>query len=184
MPNLALKNLAHLKTLDPTGILYDMVKQLEAAHNNIGAQVNAAPVGTTDAPPQIGAIHAEIMTAGVHKITITDNSPVSRGVQYFAEGSTTPDFKSGSVITIPMGPSRVAIVPTGAGAIHWRGFHQYPTSAPSDPVYAAAAVDAGGGARIASLSSPGSGTEPSLDPQPGAGFGFDPTRDDGGITFL
>lgn len=176
MSNLALKNLAHLNTLDPSGILLDIIRQLEKAHNNAAAQVNASPVGVTSAPPQISAVKHEVLTAGVHKLTAVDNNPVRRGIHYIFEISTTPDFVPGTVTVLPPSTSRTAIVPTGAGPIFSRGYSQYQTSAPSLPVYAGAAVDAGGAARTGNLSGTGSGTESSNDPQAGAGFGFDPSR--------
>src|SRR6185369_6456682 len=167
MPNLALKNLAHLNTLDPSGILYRMFKQLEDAHNNAAQQTNASPVGVTDPPPQISSVKHEVLTAGTHKLTAEDNNPVNRGIHYIFEISTTKDFVPGTITVLPPSASRTAIVTTGAGAIFSRAYSQYQTSAPSSPVYAPSPVDAGGGARIATLGGTGSGTEPSNDPQAG-----------------
>jgi hypothetical protein len=175
MPNLALPDLQHLHTIDPSGRLYNIIKQLENAHNNVGSQVNASPSGTTAAPPQVSAVSATPISAGVLHVQIQDNNPVTRGLWYHYEISTTQDFQVGTVIHAGATPSRDLLIPAGGGAIFARAYSQYLTSPPSDPVHAPAAVDPGGTARNGFVGA-GSGTEPSTTPQPGAGFGFNPDR--------
>lgn len=177
MPNLALAELQHLNTIDPSGRLLKMMQQLEGAVNNVGGQVNAAPVGSTGAPPKISSVTAVALSAGVHKVQIHDNNPATRGLEYHFEFSTTQNFEPGTVVLSQSGPSRDHIISLGAGPIFWRAYSQYGgASPPSAPVYAGGSVDAGGGARTAAITGAGSGTESSLQPQPGAGFGFTPDR--------
>lgn len=176
MPKLALKQLPHLNTVDPTGITLSIVKQVEMAINNLGAQLAASPVGVQAPPPQIAAVSAEAFAPGIHKVTIQDNSPVQRGVWYHYEASTTPEFRVGTTILSGTSQSRVHFASLGTGPVFWRAYSQYQASAPSDPVAAPAAIDAGGGARTGTFSGTGSGTEGSIQAQPGAGFGFNPDR--------
>ncbi|HEV8491034.1 MAG TPA: hypothetical protein VGR76_02140 [Candidatus Angelobacter sp.] len=175
MPNLAISDLQHLNTIDPSGRLLKIVKQLENAHNNMGKQVNASPVGTTSAPPNISAVAAAPFSPGVLHVQIKDNNPVTRGLWYHYEISTTQDFQVGTVLHAGSTPSRDFLIPAGGGPIFARAYSQYTTSAPSQPVSAPAAVDPGGTVRNA-FTGAGSGTEGLTSPQPGAGFGFNPDR--------
>lgn len=176
MPKLALAELQHLNTLDPTGRLKKMFEQMQNALNNAAEQVNASPVGTTAAPPQISAIQVVPKGGGVHQVTIQDNNPVTRGISYFAEYSLDANFST--FTTIPMGPSRQLDIPAGTGSLNWRGYSQYQTSAPSAPVYHEIAVNSTGAtaSAAAGIAGTGSGTEPSVQPQGAAGFGFNPNR--------
>lgn len=176
MPSLKSAHHQHLLTIDPSGILLKIIRDQEDAINNVGAQVNAAPVGSTDAPPQISAVTVVPKGGGVHQVTIQDNNPVNRGISYFAEYSADPNFST--FTTVPMGPSRQMDVPAGTGALNWRVYSAYPTSAPSDPIYHAGAVNSTGATAnaAAGIAGTGSGTEPSLQPQGAAGFGFNPGR--------
>lgn len=179
MPNPvpAIRNLAAIRSGTATPAqLYEALSDFSTAVGNISSQVNANPNGPVPPPPQVSAVSAVALSPGVHKVTIEDNNPVNRGIIYHFEFSTTPHFEPGTVVLAQSGPSKDAIVPLGAGNIFWSGFSQYPTSDPSAPVYAAVALDAGGDARTTPITGAGSGTEPIESPQPGAGFGFTPSR--------
>ena len=176
MPKLALSDLQHLNTLDPSGRLLAMMKKLEQGINNTAQQVNASPVGATEAPPQISGIAVVPKGGGVHQVTLQDNNPVNRGIFYFADYSQDPNFST--FTTVNMGPSRQIDVPAGTGDLHWRGYSQYQTSPPSEPVYHGVAVNSTGttASAAAGIAGTGSGTEPSVQPQGAAGFGFNPDR--------
>lgn len=176
MPSLALADLQHLNTIDPSGRLLEIVRKLEAGVNNVAVQTNAAPVGVPEPPPQVSAVNVQVLAPGIHQVNAVDNAPVRRGITYHFEMSTTPNFQTGTFVLATSGPSRTAIVPTGAGPLFWRAYSQYMTSDPSAPTYAQGSVDAGGGVRSASLGGTGSGTEPSVQPQGGAGFGSNVNR--------
>ena len=154
----------------------DEFSKFELAFNTVNQQINANPMGPVAAPSQISAIAVTPKGGGVHQVTIQDNSPVSRGISYFAEYSQDPAF--GTFTTVPMGPSRQIDVPAGTGNIFWRAYSSYPTSSPSDAVYHGVAVNSGGAtaSAAAGIAGTGSGTEPSTQPKGGAGFGFDPDR--------
>lgn len=200
MPDLA-PDISFLKDIDPSGRLTDLVKQLIDAHNNIGRQTNASPVGSTAAPPKISALNV-VGGGSFHRISIEDNNPVPRGIQYHVEWDTSPQFTSPKQITL--GPDKNLDTQLGVnGLIYWRGYSSLGAqSPPSEPVYFGGAnnptgVDAGtvtlavtatvSGSNAtgtatghlvgpAPLPNAGSGTEPSQFPQSGAGFGFSGDR--------
>lgn len=154
----------------------DEFSKLELAFNTVNQQVNANPLGDVAPPPQISGVVVTPKGGGVHQVTIQDNNPVNRGAVYFAEYSLDPNFST--FTTVSMGPSRQIDVPAGTGNLNWRGYNSYPTSAPSAPVYHGAAVNSTGAtaSAAAGIAGTGSGTEPSVQPQGAAGFGFNPDR--------
>jgi hypothetical protein len=202
VPNLNI-DLSRASKLDPSGWLESVLKQLHDAHNNIGKQVNAAPVGKTPAPQPISGVTVT-GAGGVHEVAIQDNTPANRGLHYFVEWDTSKDFTNPRQESL--GPDRQWRANLGVpGPIFVRAYSGYPTSEPSEPVYHGSSagpigVDAGGltltvsgGTATGTITGPsplanvGVGTEPSLLPQPSAGFGFDDTRSTvapGGRTLL
>lgn len=156
--------------------LYEAFYDLMTAVSNTSDQTNSNPNGPVPAPPQVSSVTAVALAPGLHHVQVEDNSPVQRGVIYHFEFSLFANFPTGTVILAQSSPSRDALINTGAGGIFWRAYSQYPTSAPSPPVYASGAVDAGGSARLVGISGAGSGTEPSVRPLGGAGFGFNTNR--------
>jgi len=160
----------------------DELIRFEQALNTMAQQTNANPLGPVDPPPQISAVTVTPKGGGVHQVTIQDNNPIERGVEYFAEYSQTPDFST--FTSVPMGPSRQVDVPVGTGPVYWKAYSAKKTSAPSAPIYhggteaAPAAVDSQGTTAAVSAGIPGTGTgtEPSTDPRGSAGYGFDPVR--------
>ncbi|HEY2496566.1 MAG TPA: hypothetical protein VGK24_05815 [Candidatus Angelobacter sp.] len=175
MPNFAYPHKAWASQQDPR--LSEIFDAFEQAVNKVGVQTNANPVGTsTDAPPQISAVTAKVLVPGTLHLQIADNNPVTRGLWYHYEISSSPNFEVGTVIHAGATPSRDLIVSPGAGPLFARAYSQYLTSLPSLPVLVSGAVDPGGSARTGSIAGAGSGTEPQQAPQPGAGFGFLPSR--------
>jgi hypothetical protein len=174
MPQFSIPNKAWISQLDPRWS--EITDAIEQAINKVGTQTNANPIGTTDAPPQISAVKASTLAPGVLHLQIQDNNPVTRGLWYHYEISSSPNFEVGTVIHAMATPSRDAIVPIGGGPVFVRGYSQYLTSSPSSPVVAPGSIDPGGTARTGAIAGAGSGTEPQQAPQPGAGFGFLPSR--------
>ncbi len=172
MGELRLNHLQHVSS-DISPRLADDLGKLQDAINRIARQTNANPTALKiDPPPKISAVAVSQLQPGVAKVVVTDNSPVQRGVWYHFEASTTHDFQVGTTILSGTQQSRVHLAPVGGGALYWRAYSQYLTSDPSEPVAASGSFDAGGSARTGNLSGTGSGTEPSQQAQPGAGFGF------------
>jgi hypothetical protein len=146
---------------------------------NVGAQVNAATQGNTLAPPQISSLSVTA-AGGIFDAVIQDNNPVSRGIEYFLEYSLTP---VGPWTVVSLGPSRGPWRGTlGNQTLYWRGYSQYPTSAPSAVVYFGGAANptavVGGGTAAGPAPQPsaGSGTAPTNGLSGGQGYGSLPTR--------
>lgn len=157
----AVRNLPALQTMPTYGKwLVQALKDLRQLVQNVGQQTNATPASQeTPPPPQI---HALTVTAsgGVAHIQITDNNPIYRGIGYHVQISTNPGFSA--PITEHMGPSRDKRIPVGTQPLYYRAFSDYPTSAPSAPVYHGGsqpmAVAAIGSAQPAIPAGQGSGT--------------------------
>src|SRR6266853_927855 len=69
---------------------------------------------------------------GIFDLAITDNSPVHRGIFYFAESDTSSSFIAPRVHFL--GCSRNARVALGNVTLYWRAYSQYLGSLPSPPV--------------------------------------------------
>jgi hypothetical protein len=81
--------LAQIKGRDP--YLYESLKQVVGAVNAIGRATGVDPAGSIAAPASIGSVSVAAAD-GIFDLAITDNSPVRRGIFYFAESDTTPAF--------------------------------------------------------------------------------------------
>ena len=153
----------------------DLASRIQAGFNQVVAHIS----GVTPAPPPISSL---TITAadGVFEATIQDNNPVMRGIEYFLEYSSAPQ---GPWTVVSLGPSRGPWRQfIGNRTLYWRAYSQYPTSAPSNPVYFgpenAPTGVLGGGALNgpAPGASAGSGTAPSSGLVGGAGYGKVSTR--------
>ena len=170
-------NESHVRALDP--LLHKALESIVQQVQNVATQVAATPVGSTNAPPTISALTV-VASGGTFDIQVQDNSPVQRGINYFVEYSTAPDFAQPHVVDL--GAARTYRATWGNQTLYFRAYSQYPTSPPSATVYfgpanAPTAV-AGGGASAGPTpqASTGSGTAPNNGQQGGAGFGYTPTR--------
>lgn len=158
-----------------------LFRQVQDSLNALGSQTNAQPDGSATAAP-LGPSALNVTAAGgVHDVTIQDNAPANRGMHYFLDYDTNPNFTNAR--TIALGPSRTARLTLGiSGPVYFRGYNSYPTSAPSAPVYLGTqanptGVNAGGAITGPTVqATTGSGTEPSVQPQGAAGFGFTSSR--------
>src|SRR5258707_12958047 len=61
------------------------------AVNNLGRNLAADPTKTMPAPPPLQALSVKASGGFVHA-TITDNSEMQKGKQYFVENDTNPNF--------------------------------------------------------------------------------------------
>jgi hypothetical protein len=172
---LLLPQLKHIESSDPR--LYDALHRIVAAVNNLGRGVGVDPAGATAAPANIAALSVTAAN-GIFDIAITDNSPLVRGIQYFAESDFAPGFTQPHVYAL--GPSRNARFALGNLTLYWRAYSQYLGSAPSTPVAFGnppIAVAAGGAAGPIPQPSAGSGTAAGNGQQGGVGFGKELFRD-------
>ena len=150
---------------------------------------NAAVSPTGDVATPVAPSRISVAAAGemVH-VSLTDNSALNRGVNYFTEISANdPSFRQ--PIVFHHGTSRTPPpfpLPSKDGngtAINYyvRSYSQYPGSAPSNPVVhggaaSPTAVTLGGTTQLNLLPSTGSGTASGNGTQPGQGFGKAPIR--------
>lgn len=146
--------------------------------NTMAAQVNANPTGEPPQPPQIGSVKVSAANGVVHA-QITDGAPVSRGIIYHFESSTTPNFSQPTLLQ--SGPSRDYRGALGAQTVYIRAYSQYGTGKPSAPVYhgsagSPTAIAPGGAAGPAYPPSKGSGTAPTDGTLGGAGYGHTQQR--------
>lgn len=154
--------------------LDDLASQIQ----NTANQVNATPQGVTAAPSQISGFSV-VASGGIFDVQIQDNSPASRGIEYFAEYAAAP---SGPWTVISLGPARNWRGALGSQTLYWRAYSQYPTSEPSAPLYFGSQATptgvAGGGAVAGPNPQPstGSGTAPTNGLSGGQGYGLNPTR--------
>jgi len=167
------RNRARIVGRDP--MLGEALDDVLSRVNNVAQQVNANPTGKPPAPPQIGALQVTGDGGGFHA-TITDGTPVSRGVEYHLEYSTTPTFAQPHGFSL--GPWRTHRGWVGAQNLYWRAYSQYPSGQASKPVYHGSAVDPlvvnhGGASPGPPIpASTGSGTASTDGRQGGAGYGF------------
>jgi hypothetical protein len=169
--------LPQLKTIESTDPrLADSLSRLQSAVNTLGAGTGVDPAGQTPAPAQIAAISV-LAADGIFDIAITDNSSVTRGINYFVESDTSAGFNAPQVYSL--GPSRNLRVALGNLTLYWRGYSQYLGSAPSAPVSFGSpptAVTGGGSSGPPQQASSGSGTASGNGQQGGSGFGKTASR--------
>jgi hypothetical protein len=153
---LTLPQLVSIKNESP--YTYEAIKHLVSAVNSIGRATGVDPSGSIAAPDPIGRITV-VAADGIFDLAITDNSAVHRGIYYFAESDSSPDFTAPHVYFL--GSSRNLRVSLGNQTLYWRAYSQYLGSQPSAPVAYGApptAVVGGGAAGPPLQTSSGSGT--------------------------
>jgi hypothetical protein len=162
------------KSPETAQALDDICSQFE----NVCKQVNASPIGVTNPPPAPTSLTVTA-AQGIFDAKITDNNPVSRGVNYFLEHSLSPSFNAPT--TIDIGQSRNHRASLGNQTLYWRAHSSYPTSSRSGHAYHGTQTNpiavVGGGASTGPVlqSSSGSGTSSGASGSDGA-FGNNPTR--------
>jgi hypothetical protein len=176
---LNIPQLAQIKGRDP--YLYESLTQVVAAVNSLGRATGVDPTGAIAPPVSIGALSV-LAADGIFDLAIIDNSPVRRGIFYFAESDVTPSFTAPHVYFL--GSSRNLRISLGNQTLYWRAYSQYTGSTPSAPVTfgsPAAAVVGGGATGPALQPSSGSGTATAQ--QGGSGFGTTQTLTLNSTTF-
>ncbi len=141
--------------------LHSIFQAVARQSQAISEQGNYNPQGQPEAPPPVQGITVSAEN-GFHTVTLTDqNSGTRRGVNYWLERDTSPDFPNPH--PIDLGQSRHHTEQLGNGTYYWRGFNSYGSSAATKPVYHGGTtpigVNAGGSiGPPPSLPSQGSGT--------------------------
>jgi hypothetical protein len=155
-------NLAYLRNIPDFGAkLYEALDAVQRQSSTVEKQVNGNATGQPESPPNIDALNVTGQN-GHFNIAITDNGQVSRGIRYYVEHDSDPNFTNPHVIH--MGDSRNHNAFLGNQSLYFRAFSAYGSSPPSHPAYhgsAAAPQPVQGGGSVgapARLPSQGSGT--------------------------
>ena len=132
-----IKNVQTLKNtkewnLDTARQLGEALEDVQAFLSNMGTSLAMNPTGTPATPPKVANLNVTAKH-GIYQLEITDNSPVYRPIQYFAEYSTDKNF--GDSHLVPVGPNRTPRIALGNQTLHWRAYSQYVNGGPaSEPV--------------------------------------------------
>jgi hypothetical protein len=135
MGNFVAKNKDFLKTLDPTGKLYDLVSSIEAEISAQKSQTGASGVlQTGQAPPTPPAPTSLVVQAagGIFQVNITDATP---GVNYVLEYSPSPNFSNPRQIPLALGVTQYRST-LGNQTLYWRVRSGYPTAPHASPLSA------------------------------------------------
>lgn len=144
-----------MKTIDPSGKLFDLVSSMEEEMNAQKSQTGAAGSLQKGQAPQTPPPPAKIdvqASGGIFQVNITDQTP---GVNYVLEYSPTSNFTSPRQIPLALGANQHRAY-LGNQIFFWRvrsGFPTAPHAAPlSPPTYFGTATQPtpviGGGATI------------------------------------
>jgi hypothetical protein len=129
-----IKNLNFIRAIPGIGArLYEALQSIQQQATATEQQTNANGSSQPQAPPAINGVHVSTGPGGEFQVAITDNNQISRGVKYFAEHDTSPNFTNPHVID--MGTSRNHSTYLGSQALYWRAYSSYQSSPPSAPAY-------------------------------------------------
>jgi hypothetical protein len=143
-----------------------------------------SPLGALAPPPSVGALNIKSSGEIIHA-TISDSAPIQKGINYFVEYATEPNFLAPHVYHLNASRGHFVTLPskTDSGAAqNWyaRAYSQYPGSGPSRPVYfgglSPTAITLTGTTQLTPLASTGSGTASPAGGQGGWGLGKIPNR--------
>lgn len=165
--------------------LADAIHTLADGINTV-AQNTTSALGTKMAPPSpIDGIDVKA-SGGLLHVTLTDHNTIQKGINYFVEHSTRPDFVGAHVVHLNASRGGTIALPglTDEGddqGVYVRGYSQYQGSHASKPVVFGGAAPTqilpGGTTRMTLLPSTGSGTAITNGQQQGYGLGRSFTRD-------
>jgi hypothetical protein len=133
MGNFSAKNKDFLKTLDPTGKLFDLITSIEQEVNAQKSQTGAAGILQTGQAPATPPPPTAITVAaagGIFQINITDQTP---GVNYILEYSPTANFAAPRQIPLALGVNQHRAY-LGNQTLFWRVRSGYPTAPHSAPL--------------------------------------------------
>lgn len=166
--------------------LGSLFKRIILSVNQTARNAGVSPTGQLAAPPPPDSVNV-VAAGGFAHVQITHNAQVNKGINYFTEVDTNPNFTQPHVID--HGASRSshpfplpAFDSNGnAQSWHFRSYAQYPGSLPSAATTfggsnGATPVSVGGTVNLTMLPSTGSGTASPTGGQGGHGFGIVATR--------
>ena len=134
---LSFKNLDYIRqanewTPDLGAKLAELLHSMGTGVNNLEAQTNGNVQGPPQPPQKIDGLSVTAQN-GHFSVAITDNSKLYRGVSYYVEHSSDPNFTNPIVEHI--GTTRNKTLFLGNVTRYFRAYSAYSPSAPSDAVY-------------------------------------------------
>src|SRR5665213_1297872 len=156
-----------------------LIQKITNFTNGLARNVANSGNGNFPTPPPIEALSVKASDGLVH-VSLTHNAPIQKGINYFVEHSTDPNFAQPHVVHLGAARGTVLNLPAmndaGTPTPHYfRAYAQYPGSKANDPVYfggnTPTPVSVGGTAQLTLLPSTGSGTASSNGQQGGQGLG-------------
>lgn len=155
------------------------LQKLQDAVNQLGVTTGAAAVGKTAPPPPVNGVNVKAADGSVH-VTINDNNPIQKGINYFVEHSTSPTFVGAHVVHLNASRGTILTLPgmtdDAVDQTHYiRAYSQYQGSDPGPKVNfggtTPSGVLPGGSVMMTLLPSTGSGTAAGNGEQQGYGLG-------------
>lgn len=136
---LDVKNLAFIRSIKPGdpqlgARLYEALRSIETAHNNVESQVNGNSKGLPQTPPALNAINVTAQN-GHFNVALTDNNQVYRGIRYYVQHSAYPDFRNAVHTQASGSELRNHNEFLGNVTRYFRAYSAYNSSGPSAPVY-------------------------------------------------
>ena len=90
---MTISQLAFIRTIPVIGSrLYDSLKSVQDQVSNLETQTNTNAQAQPTAPPAINGVHVSTGPGGEFQIAITDQNQISRGINYWAEHDSDPNF--------------------------------------------------------------------------------------------
>jgi len=164
---LNIPQLAQIRGRDP--YLYEALRRVVGAVNALGRATGVEPANSLEPPGPIGALSV-LAADGIFDVALIDNSAVHRGIFYFAEFDSSPDFIAPRVCFL--GSSRNLRLALGNQPLYWRAYSQYIGSMPSAPVsFGSPPTAVAGGGLSGPALQPSSGSGSATAQQGGSGFG-------------
>jgi hypothetical protein len=158
MLKLTIKSLSAVKQNPATVRIGECFDDASTGINNLAAQLGSDPNGSDVTPAKVAQVMAQHLGNGLVDVAITDNSSLSRAVNYYVEYDTSPDFSNNPRGTA-LGSYRNGQVTLPNGTYWVQAYSQYPAGGPpSKPVMFPQPIMVTGSAGLPLLNSQGSGT--------------------------
>lgn len=118
-------------------LLAECIQSIGGAIDTLGQKSSFNPQGGTVKPTPPSAINVTASPSGIHRVSITDNSPRTRAANNFVEHSIDPNFGPDSVQVEHLGVARQRSIPQSMGTtpVYYRAYTAYPDGARSDIIY-------------------------------------------------
>jgi len=160
---------------------WDYLRQKDAKlYELVRSVFDSIPQLELPAPPPVTAFTVT-SNNGRYEATLADSGPVKKGVSYFIEFDTDPNFPTPHVRNLGTGRGWSEVL--GAGTFYFRAYSQYqpPFNSPPSPYIffggsTPSPVVGGGATAPITLPSTGSGTTAVNGQQGSQGFGIDQIR--------